>query len=111
MYVKYKTLVTNVKVRTFLIDCGNPPAVADGSVTSTGTTYLETATYTCDVGHTRSGAETIQCLATPAWETAPTCDINGMYITFCGSHEVGGGDNTLFSHACVGNGTNVCYKR
>ncbi len=43
--------------------------------TSSGTTFMNTATYTCDDGYTLNGVSTRTCQANGTWSlTAPTCD-------------------------------------
>ena len=67
----------------FFLDCGTPPTVTGGTVSSTsGTTVGETATYTCDTGYTIDGASTnpITCQTSGSWETAPVCNINGELL-------------------------------
>ena len=60
-------------------DCGGLVNPADGSVdTASGTTYLETATYSCNTGYDLIGTTSRTCQA-DAWDgTPPTCDIKGM---------------------------------
>ena len=55
------------------VPCGNPPTVTNSGRTSTGTTFGETTTYTCNTGYQRSGSATITCLASGSWSTAPVC--------------------------------------
>ncbi len=53
--------------------CGDPPTIPNGSRTFTGTTFGETATYTCDNGYQLSGSSTVTCQASGSWSPAPTC--------------------------------------
>ncbi|XP_064386497.1 sushi, von Willebrand factor type A, EGF and pentraxin domain-containing protein 1-like [Halichondria panicea] len=57
------------------VDCG-PLTVPNGQVsTSSGTTFMNTATYTCDHGYNLIGVSDRTCQANGAWSlTAPTCD-------------------------------------
>ncbi len=57
------------------VDCG-PLIVPNGQVsTSSGTTFMNTATYTCDNGYNLIGVSDRTCQANGAWSlTAPTCD-------------------------------------
>ncbi len=50
--------------------------VPNGQVsTSSGTTFMNTATYTCDDGYNLNGALDRTCQANGNWSlTAPTCD-------------------------------------
>jgi len=57
--------------------CGSPPVVQNtnsSAITSTGTRYEDTATYTCITGYeiTR-GSGTITCQSNRRWSTSPTC--------------------------------------
>ena len=58
-----------------LKDCGDPGAIANGSVdTGGGTTFGSTATYSCDSGYSLSGSATRTCNAVAVWTpAAPTC--------------------------------------
>ncbi|XP_064388223.1 sushi, von Willebrand factor type A, EGF and pentraxin domain-containing protein 1-like, partial [Halichondria panicea] len=58
------------------ISCGNPPTIPNGSRTFTGTTFGDTAIYTCNTGYQLSGAATMICQASGSWSTAPTCPHN-----------------------------------
>ncbi len=65
------------------IDCGSLDAPSNGAVdTSSGTTFMMIATYTCNTGYTlRTGGDIITrtCQASMLWSAeAPTCD--GEYI-------------------------------
>ena len=55
------------------VSCGNPPTVTNSGRTSTGTTFGETTTYTCNTGYQWSGSAMITCLASGSWSTAPVC--------------------------------------
>ena len=57
------------------MDCGNLPDPANGRVSHTpGTTFGETATYSCNLGYNLVGDRTRTCQATGVWsESAPTC--------------------------------------
>ena len=72
------------KFVTFLIltvvDCGNLTDPANGSVTHTsGTTFGETATYSCNTGYNLTRDSTRTCQATGQWSgNAPTCE--GMLL-------------------------------
>ena len=57
------------------VDCGNLTAPANGSVTHTsGTTFGQTATYSCNTGYNLVGDSTRTCQATGQWSgSAPTC--------------------------------------
>jgi len=58
-----------------IIDCGPPPALANGAVSAPITTYGSTATYSCTAtGYHLSGNATRTCQADISWSgTAPTC--------------------------------------
>ncbi len=56
------------------VDCGAPLAPANGTVSTTATTYAGTATYDCSVGSTLTGGATRTCQSSGAWSgAAPTC--------------------------------------
>ena len=62
------------------MDCGNLTDPANGQVDLTsGTTFGQTATYSCNTGYNLGGDRTRTCQATGEWSgSAPTCQ--GMYI-------------------------------
>ena len=62
------------------VDCGNLTHPANGSVNHTaGTTFGQTATYSCNTGYNLVGDRARTCQATGNWSgSAPTCQ--GMYI-------------------------------
>ena len=55
------------------------PAIGAVDTTS-GTTYGEQATYTCNVGYNLAGNAQTLCKADGNWETAPICQIVSQYI-------------------------------
>ncbi|RUS74930.1 hypothetical protein EGW08_017310 [Elysia chlorotica] len=65
------------------VSCGPAPQVSHASVTTTGQTYLETSTYTCDPGYSLlSSSSVLTCTANRTWSSedmiicAPlVCDI------------------------------------
>ncbi len=66
-----------------IVDCGSPPKIPNGSVSAARTTYLATATYTCDVGNVFSGATTTRaCQADGTWSTpVPACTVQMLTLT------------------------------
>ena len=58
-----------------VVYCGNLTDPANGSVTHTsGTTFGQTATYSCNTGYNLVGDSTRTCQATGNWSgSAPTC--------------------------------------
>jgi CUB/sushi domain-containing protein len=56
-------------------DCGALTKPMNGAVTTSGgTTYRATASYTCDMGYSVSGAASVTCQADGTWSAAaPTC--------------------------------------
>ena len=73
------------------MDCGSLNAPANGQVTLTGTTFGQTATYSCNTGYNLCGDSTHTCPATGQWSgSAPTCQ--GMLLK---------GDMTLFSNVHI----------
>ncbi len=57
------------------VDCNGLPNPTNGAVdTSSGTTFMMTATYTCNTGYNIAGSDTRTCEATALWTPeAPTC--------------------------------------
>ena len=57
------------------VDCGSLDASSNGAVdTTSGTTFMMTATYTCNTGYTLVGTVTRTCQANTMWSlSAPTC--------------------------------------
>ena len=68
-----------------VVGCGNLTAPASGSVTHTGTTFGQAATYSCNTGYNLVGNSTRTCQATGQWSgSAPTCQgtlLKGGYFT------------------------------
>ena len=64
-----------------MLDCRSPAAPDKGTATTaSGTTFGETATYSCNDGFDLIGAETSQCQASGAWSgSTPTCVIKGKW--------------------------------
>ena len=67
------------------VDCGNLTHPANGQVNHTaGTTFEQTAFYTCNTGYILVGGSTRTCQATGAsgiWSgSAPTCQRMLLYI-------------------------------
>ena len=62
------------------VDCGNLPDPDNGQVNHTaGTTFGQTATYSCNTGYNLVGDSTRTCQATGNWSgSVPTC--RGMYV-------------------------------
>ena len=58
-----------------VVNCGIPSNITHGQVNHTdGTTFGQTATYTCDSGYNLVGNTTCTCQATGVWSgRSPTC--------------------------------------
>ena len=58
------------------VDCGTLPTPANGQVNQTaGTTFGQTATYSCNTGYNLVGDNTRTCQATRNWSgSEPTCE-------------------------------------
>ncbi|XP_064386204.1 uncharacterized protein LOC135334805 isoform X2 [Halichondria panicea] len=58
-----------------IVNCGSLDAPSNGAVdTSSGTTFMMTATYTCNTGYTLTGANTRTCGSGGMWSGSdPTC--------------------------------------
>ena len=63
-----------------VVDCGDLTDPANGQVNHTaGTTFRQTATYSCNIGYNLVGNSTRVCQDTANWsQSAPTC--NGMLL-------------------------------
>ncbi len=70
---------------TTVVDCG-PLAITNGAVdTSSGTTFMMTATYTCNTGYNIVGSESRICGASGVWSpTAPVCESMLIPCNACG---------------------------
>ena len=64
-----------------VVDCGDLTDPANGQVDLTsGTTFGQTATYSCNTGYNLVGDSTRTCQATGVWSgSAPTCQ--GVYVS------------------------------
>ena len=72
MPIKY---VHNVFLLSTVVDCNALSDPANGQVSTTGTTFRETATYSCNTGYDLVGDNTRTCQATGNWSgSAPTCE-------------------------------------
>ena len=67
--------IHNVFLLSTVVDCGTLSNPANGQVSHTaGTTYGETATYSCNTGYNRVGDSTRTCQAAGTWSgSEPTC--------------------------------------
>ena len=65
-----------------VVDCGTLNDPANGNVSHTaGTTFGQTANYTCNTGYRLVGDSTRTCQATGVWSgSAPTCQ--GVLMLF-----------------------------
>ena len=65
-----------VSLLSIVVDCGALSDPANGQVSHTaGTTFGQTATYSCNTGYNLVGDSTRTCEATENWSgSAPTCE-------------------------------------
>ena len=57
------------------VDCDTLSDPANGQVSTSGTTFGETATYSCNTGYNLVGDNTRTCQADGMWSgSAPTCE-------------------------------------
>ena len=71
MPIKY---VHNVFLLSTAVDCDTLSDPANGQVSTTGTTFGETATYSCNTGYDLVGDSTRTCGAAGNWSgSAPIC--------------------------------------
>ena len=87
-------IIIAICLRTFifLVDCGPPPQIANGTViggffTSVG----NTASYFCDFGTNLVGNSTITCQDDGTWEDPPMCVLPGECMNYtciciCANH-------------------------
>ncbi|XP_064386173.1 uncharacterized protein LOC135334783 [Halichondria panicea] len=87
-----------------IVNCGSLNATANGAVdTSSGTTFMMTATYTCDTRYMLIGAMTRTCQANGMWNSSePACEfivlsIGGTVYT----------NNTALSFSLIGEGSSA----
>ena len=56
------------------VDCGDPGTPTNGRRTLFSTTYNSVVTYTCDVGYTLEGSNSITCQSNGQWSgSVPQC--------------------------------------
>ncbi len=65
-----------------VVSCGVPRIVKEGSSNFTGTTFGETATYSCNNGYILSGSAEIICQADANWDAEPECLLAGEFMAF-----------------------------
>ncbi len=72
-----------------VVNCGALTDPSNGTVdTSSGITYLQRATYTCDTGYTLIGGNTRTCGANGMWSSSQPaceceCDLHSFNTTHC----------------------------
>ena len=86
------------------MDCGTLTKPANGQVSHTGgTTFGQTATYSCNTGYELVGDNTRMCQATGVWsENAPIC--HGMFLLKLDCYTV---SKTITQNAHITQFTNV----
>ena len=74
---------TNIFYLSTAVNCGTLSNLANGRVSHTaGTTFGQTATYSCNTGYNLVGNSTQTCQATGVWSgSAPTCQGVLSYIS------------------------------
>ena len=70
------------------VDCGAPPALANGSDAATSSTYKSVAAYTCNAGYNLSGSTSLTCQANGTWGggTVPSCALKDCGALAAPSH-------------------------
>ena len=72
--VNYQAISTYVSLLSIVADCGALSNPANGQVNTSGTTFGQTATYSCNTGYNLVGDSTRMCQANGDWSgSAPTC--------------------------------------
>ena len=74
-YVQEVSYMYKIMFLSIVVDCGSVTDPANGQVDLTsGTTFGQTATYSCNTGYNLVGSSTRTCQATGVWSgSAPTC--------------------------------------
>ena len=73
--VNYQAISTYVSLLPIVADCGALSNPVNGQVTTSGTTFGQTATYSCNTGYNLVGESTRTCQATGNWSgSAPMCE-------------------------------------
>ena len=71
----YQAIYKYVSLLSIVVDCGALSDPANGQVNTTGTTFEQTATYSCNTGYNLVGDSTRMCQATANWSgSAPMCE-------------------------------------
>ena len=75
------TLFVAITKTSTVVDCG-VLSVTNGQVnTSSGTTYNQVATYSCDTGYNLVGSLTRTCQVNGSWSfTAPVCECESDFL-------------------------------
>ena len=67
-----------------VVNCGTLNNPTNGQVTTTGTTFGQNATYSCNTGYNLMGSSTRTCQSTGVWSgDVPTCQ-STLYISCSG---------------------------
>eukprot|EP00051_Salpingoeca_urceolata_P017103 m.230791 g.230791 ORF g.230791 m.230791 type:complete len:2290 (-) comp18860_c1_seq4:608-7477(-) len=94
------------------VSCGTPPAIASGAAHGTveapTRTYQATATYSCNVGYTRSGPSVRTCQHNKQWTQASSA--TRCTIVSCGSFTVPDGSVQFTSTVFGGSATGSCAE-
>jgi len=72
------------------VNCGEPPVVDNGKREMTGTRYMDRATYTCDTGYYREGADShFVCSKRAVWEGEDVvCEGKSIHCRSCHCSQV-----------------------
>ena len=77
----YQAICKYVSLLSTAVDCSPLPNPANGQVNTTGTTFGQTSTYSCNTGYNLIGDSTRTCQATGNWSgSAPTCQSQSMFL-------------------------------
>ena len=88
MPIMQPVMNTNMFYLSTAVNCGTLSNPDNGQVTHTaGTTFGQTATYSCNTGYNLVGVNTRTCQATGVWSgSSPTCQgmlLSYMYVWNC----------------------------
>lgn len=74
---------SNVCLSLYFVDCGTLDAPVNGTVSLTGTYYLDVATFSCDEGFDLVGSQLLTCQYLGSWNGSPArCVQEGSGISF-----------------------------
>ena len=94
---------------TIAVECGPLSSPTNGLVILTGTTFMHTATYSCNQGHVLEGDDTRTCQFDRAWSgEEPQCEGNTFFMrTECIVHTTSAPSRTVVLTSSQKNSTSI----